>query len=71
MDPKTIESAIAIGVQLAQAALDWQTKLASPGGITEADIDAKLLEVGQSRQDLAAAIAERRAKDAAASAPNA
>ena len=57
MDPVTLAAALQIGVQLTQAAMDWQTKMAA-GGITPADIDAKLLEIGLSRADLVTAIAE-------------
>jgi len=61
MDPVTLNTALAIGVQLTQAALAWQTKMAQPGGVTEADIDAELGRVGLSRADLVAAIAEAKA----------
>lgn len=61
MDPATLSAALAIGVQLTQAALDWQAKMSQPGGVTEADIDAKLAEIGVSRAELIAAIAAARA----------
>lgn len=67
MNPKTLEAALAIGVQLTQAALDWNTRLAA-GTISEADIDAKLAEIAVTRQDLVDAIAELKAKEAAAAA---
>lgn len=60
MDATTLNAALAVGIQLTQAALEWQAKVAA-GGVTEADIDAKLVEVGKSRQDLVDAIAARRA----------
>lgn len=61
MDPVTLQAALAIGIQLTQAALDWQAKMSQPGGVTEADIDAKLAELGVSRAALAQAIADARA----------
>lgn len=61
MDPVTLQTALAIGVQLTQAALDWQAKMAQPGGVTEADIDEVLVKIGVSRADLVAAIAEAKA----------
>lgn len=62
MDPVTLQAALDIGVQLTQAALDWQAKMSQPGGVTEADVDAKLAELGVSRAALAKAIEDARAK---------
>lgn len=61
MDPTTLNLAIGIGLQLAQAAADWQSKLAA-GTITDADIDAELAKSGQARADLQAAIDKAKAE---------
>lgn len=56
MDPATLNLAIGIGLQLAQAAADWQQRLAA-GEITDADVDAELAKSGTARADLLASIA--------------
>jgi len=61
MDPATLQLAIQLGLQLTQAAADWQAKLAA-GTITDADIDAELAKSGQARADLVAAIDKAKAE---------